>query len=554
MVCWYDPPQLVRTAIQMVTATAFARNADRRLSDAASTGGYAFFDYSTVPDGGNGAPRREIVVDYVADTGDGWNSTYAVAYWVTRPQLELADPSDRARTHRTRRGDILVFGGDEVYPVAGTEAYERRLVAPYETALQWTDPPHPALFAVPGNHDWYDNLVAFSERFVAKRWLGGWQTRQERSYFAVKLPHGWWLVGSDVQLESEIDQRQVDFFREVAAKMKPDDRIILCTAEPHWVYQHELPTTRKYRRAARNLEFLERHVFGPRIKVFLSGDLHHYRRYANGSVHKITAGGGGAFLHPTHGMKRGPLHGGFALQAVEPSERTSRALAWRNLLFLLGNPRFGLVTGLLSVLVYLGLAQTLAAWRPGDPLWRRIALALVQTPSAALTVALVLAGFVAFTDTSARWYRIAGGLGHGAVQLLLPILTAAWFRVATASWRDPPLWFSMLVPPAFQLATGWLLGSMAMGVYLLFSLNVLGRHRNEAFSSLRWPDHKSFLRLCIDEAGDLTIHPIGVRRVPRSDEWTEVPGATVYDPKLRPREGGRWTGPHLIERPFTVTR
>jgi len=33
----------------------------------------------------------------------------------------------------TKRGDVLVFGGDEVYPVASREAYERKLVAPPES-------------------------------------------------------------------------------------------------------------------------------------------------------------------------------------------------------------------------------------------------------------------------------------------------------------------------------------------------------------------------------------------------------------------------------------
>lgn len=42
------------------------------------------------------------------------------------------------------------------------------------------------------------------------------------------------------------------------------------------------------------------------IKVYLSGDYHHYRRHeelrrdGKSPVQKIVAGGGGAFLHPTH--------------------------------------------------------------------------------------------------------------------------------------------------------------------------------------------------------------------------------------------------------------
>ena len=29
--------------------------------------------------------------------------------------------------------------------------------------------------------------------------MGGWRPVQSRSYFAIKLPHGWWLIGTDVQ-------------------------------------------------------------------------------------------------------------------------------------------------------------------------------------------------------------------------------------------------------------------------------------------------------------------------------------------------------------------
>ncbi len=40
-----------------------------------------------------------------------------------------------------------------------------------------------------------------------------------------------------------------------------------------------------------------------------------------------------------------------------------------------------------------------------------------------------------------------------------------------------------------------------MGLYLLLSLNLFGRHGNEAFSSLGVEDWKNFLRLHINEKG-----------------------------------------------------
>ncbi|HEY6179460.1 MAG TPA: hypothetical protein VIX73_33625, partial [Kofleriaceae bacterium] len=70
------------------------------------------------------------------------------------------------------------FGGDLVYPVASREEYEQRLVMPYEHALPHTRAPHPDVFAIPGNHDWYDSLISFTRRFCSERWFAGWRTRQ----------------------------------------------------------------------------------------------------------------------------------------------------------------------------------------------------------------------------------------------------------------------------------------------------------------------------------------------------------------------------------------
>ena len=48
-----------------------------------------YFDYA-VDD--RGAPRRELWVDYVSVTGDGFNPTYAVASAIASDRLVLADP------------------------------------------------------------------------------------------------------------------------------------------------------------------------------------------------------------------------------------------------------------------------------------------------------------------------------------------------------------------------------------------------------------------------------------------------------------------------------
>jgi len=258
MVGWYDPGQLARTAVEVLVSTMFGRHADHRVLEALGRQDFTPHDYTKHADG---RPRRSIWVDYVGDVGDGWSSTYAVAYALAQPTLPL---TAGGQTIQAPRGDILVFGGDQVYPTASNAEYRRRLLAPYETALRRTPEPHPDAFAIPGNHDWYDSLVSFTRQFCSRRWLGGWQTRQTCSYFALKLPRGWWLLGTDVQLGSDVDAAQVEFFRRVEGQMMPEDRVILCHGEPHWI------TSAAYEKwdpeaSERNLVYLEEKVLGPTI-------------------------------------------------------------------------------------------------------------------------------------------------------------------------------------------------------------------------------------------------------------------------------------------------
>jgi hypothetical protein len=218
-----------------------------------------------------------------------------VAYHASQDELTLAvseDPQKKNVQLCTERGHILVFGGDEVYPIASQENYETRLVLPFEHAFPEPScggslalAPH--VFAIPGNHDWYDNLVSFTRLFCTQRRFAGWEAQQQRSYFALKLPKGWWLLGTDLQLGSDIDGPQLAFFKSLERTIGPEDRIILCHAEPIWIKEVIYPNEYAYR-SIHEVEAL----FGDRIKLFLAGDYHHYSRHENGSgVHKIVAGG-----------------------------------------------------------------------------------------------------------------------------------------------------------------------------------------------------------------------------------------------------------------------
>ncbi len=121
-----------------------------------------------------------------------------------------------------------------------------------------TTPPTRYLYAVPGNHDWYDGLTGFLRMFGQGRWIGGWRTRQTRSYFAVQLPHRWWLWGVDIQSDALVDEPQLDYFEWVADEhCQAGDRIILATPVPTWTQLERQPE------AYRNLAYFEKAILAP---------------------------------------------------------------------------------------------------------------------------------------------------------------------------------------------------------------------------------------------------------------------------------------------------
>ena len=277
-------------------------------------------------------PHRDVWVDFVADIGDSWNATYAVANLLVDGNLDV-------HGHGTglKPGNVLVLGGDLIYPTPTRDGYRRRMRSPLIAAHPMCiRKPAPCLLAIPGNHDWYDGLTNFVREFCQGGALGGWQMIQRRSYFAVKLTTGWWIWGIDIALDTRIDPPQQDYFlsvlrnthlleaklqdarirhpdwqeadlrREAVADTRndphwfaPNDNIILCTAKPSWLDKGGSDSD-----AYRNLTYFVKEIVENHdgcVRVILAGDLHHYSRYQNDyGDHLITAGGGGSYLTGTH--------------------------------------------------------------------------------------------------------------------------------------------------------------------------------------------------------------------------------------------------------------
>lgn len=161
---WFSPPTLARATAKVLLSAAFGEYLDKRELQHSLNEGLVASEKEA----------DDLWLDFVSDTGDGFNPTYSVAWCVSQPTITPLD-SDVALP----RGHYLIFGGDEVYPYATPKEYDERFRGPYTAALPWTAPdpnrPHascPRVLAIPGNHDWYDGLTGFMRMFAQPGWIG----------------------------------------------------------------------------------------------------------------------------------------------------------------------------------------------------------------------------------------------------------------------------------------------------------------------------------------------------------------------------------------------
>jgi hypothetical protein len=520
---WLNPRELARSAVAVVLADIFGAYSDKRELQQVGVFEQGTFDHGEAD---------ELWLDYVADVGDGFDPTYSVASLIGQSELKV----DGAPAPLPR-ASVLVLGGDEVYPVANTAAYEERTTRVYAAALPVAPRPQPTLYAIPGNHDWYDGLTAFLRVFAQQQSIGGWETAQRRSYFALRLPHRWWLLAVDIQLDTYIDQPQLAYFRAVAADLKPGDGVILCTAKPSWYSPDGGASLRR-------LAYFVEHIVvptGAAVRLVLSGDAHHYVRYTSPATGQtlLTAGIGGAYTSATHDLRDRlelpvPLEGDAGAGAGSatydrgpetwPPRGASRRMGWgvlrlpfRNLGFwgVLGGVHAAFVTALLT----------------GNVLW-----------TAALTL-LMLGGAVGFAhpERSGLGASLRYGLPHGLAHVALG--TAAFWACAAL----PEGWVRWAGVAGVFVVAGFLAAELT-GVYLLLA-GFRRANLNELFAAQSLVDHKGFVRLHLGPDGALRVYPVGLETVCR--RWRADPGGAPVDPWLVPLDP---LEPRLIEEPFTVTR
>src|SRR5262249_33807125 len=155
----------------------------------------------------------------------------------------------------------------------------------------------------------------------------------------------------------------------------------------------------------------------------------------------------------------GRLRRRFELRSAFPDEKTSRKLAWLNLLMPYRNPTFGLLTGVL---------YAMTAWASKAPFGRiddfgsAVYVSLViatQDPFRAFWSVNTVLLFWLFTDTHSRPYRIIMGFVHGAAHLITTFLLGWKALNITENWLgiQEPLLQTVVMVVLVAIA-GWSIG------------------------------------------------------------------------------------------------
>jgi hypothetical protein len=519
-VAWLSPTQLAATGIRVAFAAQFGAYLDKReLQLALPTAVHE--DHANDP---------ELWIDYISDLGDGFDATYSMAYLLAQDQIEVNDGV-------LPRGKVLVLGGDQVYPTASSAGYEDRFEGPYKAAFpQPITEESPHIFALPGNHDWYDGLTAFLRLFARRNGnhIGGWRTKQTRSYFALKLPHGWWMLAIDAQGEAYLDDPQLEFFRGVAATFEKGDRVIIAIPQPSWMQTDAHP------RVYDTIDYFLRAVIDPsgaEVAFMISGDLHHYSRYASKDAPRqlINCGGGGAYTAATHHLAESivvpPQHSvlrrssqqiRYHLQKTYPTKLRSQwlgsgvfaRLPWRN-------PGFAVMLGIIHTMLLLAFQNEAGR---------------IVTIPIFLLVMLIMASAIFFavglTEGEQRTVPfILGGL-HGVAHILLGI--GGWLIWKLLPFHDLPWPLPVASAVAFYLPVAGVAAALLVSLYLLiasrFRVNL-----NELFAGQGIEDFKCFLRMRIAPDGTLTVYAIGVDKI--SKKWVPQSVGSWFRPEkpMNPR-------------------
>ncbi len=270
------------------------------------------------------AGAEEVSFLVIGDTGEGDASQYAVV----KPLLA-----------RGRDTDFTVICSDVIYPAGDAEDYDLKFYEPYK------DYPSP-IYALPGNHDWYDGLAGFmyhlcgteapalpvpgerspslKERLRRRLWRrpdkspeelperrrteSGRRSEQRSPYFAIETGP-LLIVGIDTGMGGEIDREQGEWLRKVSREV--DKPKLLLTGKPLYVDGEYHPGPIEGGGTVDEMVRAPEHGYVAAI----GGDIHNYQRYSvnvpgrKSPLCYILSGGGGAYMSDTHRIPKIELDG-----------------------------------------------------------------------------------------------------------------------------------------------------------------------------------------------------------------------------------------------------
>ena len=466
---------------------------------------------------------RELWIDFIADTGDDAAVSEAVGRLLCAP-YDVPDPEKPGEFLIAPRGDLLLFGGDTAYPVASAGEVHDRVIVPFNKALvERRDGKRRAILGIPGNHDWYDGLDGFARMFrkrigdlnletappsaldqtpsviadresrfehvvdfveqfvsggvVTKRKalvLDGYVPLQHASYFVLPLAPGLDLFAVDRQLRN-VDFRQRKYFAARRAE-RPDHTLCVLLPDPVYAYLEESPTGVSMVRSLKlDLDRKEHFV--------LSGDLHHYERRTVGKTLHVTAGGGGAFLHPPRIVRSGisPL-----TDAEWPDVATAKKLL-SQVPFQVAAGRSGFIPHLL-LLVFFAPALGIGS-HYGELRWAMLVAGLV------IAVACALIGGIRTRKNKLGIAAFSALTGGAIVFIPVALSRAIAITFARAGDRLPPMVLGVLL-----LLLAAFVGAFVFGAFLA-ALTRFGLEHAQAFTALGHPGFKHFVRLRVRADG-----------------------------------------------------
>lgn len=583
MVNWYEVPQLWDTFVKTMLAGVFGDYTDRREMQAALSTEEVPTDQSKVKPGFDYTSLMkdgEAWFDYISDTGDGFGATHSVAYLAAQSSLPGIPASSRS--------PILVLGGDQVYPTPTREAYRHRFEGPFTSAYHSGN--ETKAFAIPGNHDWYDGLSAFLKLFCRQAAFGKLQTVQTRSYFSIKLTPKCWLWALDNQLRGSLDSPQEKYFKTVANEMAADGggNIILVTAQPAWV-ELSYGDRNNYDTLA---SFIHDTITakGLKLRLVLTGDLHHYSRYApEGSAgHQlITAGGGGAFTHLTHNLPpdvydltrierkwEGPSFVSAQANAPKAVESSRYKDTGTRQVLKAAYPDAGKSKEMLASNFQFGNRQMLKMlgnfWTPTLPVFLMMLLAAIWF-ECRLDLYSRTFWLFSFVSGLAWWFfsgrRLQGAI-HGIIQMsllsattwaaidLLGRLNSALGPASNTAfkwleWEGAEYLFGALLVSLVCLVAYGFVSGLVLGCYFVYTNLNHRMHDTDASSALESTDFKNFLRLRITDK-EITVYAIGIDQcLGSASDWIDKNPKDPENPQYFPAPG-KALAAKLIEPPIII--